>query len=136
MLTEDDVVNKVRDYLVRHGWQIVSRASARQHGIDLVAERDGVTLEVEAKGAGSSKSETARYGKHFNKSQVFDHVAKAVLKALRVTSVGTSLAAIALPDNQDHRNEVKRASLALHRAGIGVFWVSESGAVLVDAPWA
>ena len=136
MLTEDDVVDEVRDYLIGQRWRIVPRATALQRGIDLVAERDVARLEVEAKGAGSSKLETARYGKYFSKAQVFDHVAKAVLKELRVTSVGTSLAAIALPDNPDHRNEVKQVSLALDRASIGVFWVSESGAVLVEAPWA
>lgn len=102
----------------------------------LVAEKDGVRIEIEAKGAGSSKAGTARYGQHFDKGQVFDHVAKAVLKALRVASAGNALAAVALPDNPDHRAEVQRVAVALHRAGIGVFWVGESGSVVEQSPWA
>jgi len=103
MITEDDVIDAISDHLVARGWRVLSRATAMQHGDDLVAEKDGQRLEIEAKGAGSSKPGTARYGQHFSKGQVFDHVAKAVFKALRVASAGTALAAIALPDNPDHR---------------------------------
>jgi hypothetical protein len=63
---------------------------------------------------------------------VFDHVAKAVLKALRVASAGNARAAIAFPDNGDHRAEVELVRVALQRAGIIVFWVSEEGTVRVE----
>ena len=98
MLTEDDIIDAVRDHLIRHGWNIVARATATQRGYDLVAERGGRRLIVEAKGEGSSKESSARYGQSFNKGQVFDHVAKAILKALRVAVSGANGAAIAVPD--------------------------------------
>lgn len=91
-------------------------------------------LVIEAKGAGSSKPGTARYGKAFNRGQVFDHVAKAILKALRVASVGNARAGVALPDNADHRREIDLVRPALHRAGIVVFWVADDRTATIDAP--
>jgi hypothetical protein len=132
VLTEDAVIDAVCRHLVADRWEIVSRATATEHGVDIVATREGARLEVEAKGAGSSKPYTARYGQVFNRGQVFDHVAKAVLKALRVASAGNARAAIAFPDNGDHRAEVELVRVALQRAGIIVFWVSEEGTVRVE----
>ncbi|MCZ7537832.1 MAG: hypothetical protein M5T61_19180 [Acidimicrobiia bacterium] len=106
-----------------------------QRGDDLVAERDGERLVIEAKGAGSSKVGTARYGKSFNKGQVFDHVGKAVLKAMRVVSAGEHRAGIALPGDAAHRAEVAKVRVALDRVGVAVFWVDESRTVTVDSPW-
>ena len=126
------MVDAVCDHLITGKWQIVSRARATEHGVDIVATREGTRLEVEAKGAGSSKPHTARYGRAFNRGQVFDHVAKAVLKALRVASTGNAQAAVAFPDNSDHRAEVELVRVALQRAGIVVFWVSDEGKVRVE----
>jgi hypothetical protein len=127
VLTEDEVICAVQDFLVSKSWRIVRRATAVQRGDDLVAERDGKRLVIEAKGAGSSKSDTARYGMTFNKGQVFDHVGKALLKAMR--------AAIALPGDAAHCTEVAKIRLALDRVGIAVFWVDETRAGAVEAPW-
>jgi hypothetical protein len=135
ILTEDDVVDAVCSSLEERGWTILARASAMQRGNDIEAERDGVRLIVEAKGAGSSKPGTARYGHVFNRNQVFDHVAKAVLKGLRVASTGTARAALALPDNEDHRREVRQVARALTEVDIGVFWVSDGREVTLEAPW-
>lgn len=134
MLTEDDVIDSVRDLLRERGWELVSRATALQRGEDLVMETPAERLIIEAKGAGSSKAGTARYGKAFDKGQVFDHVAKAILKALRVASAGEARAGVALPDNADHRREIDLVRPALHRAGIVVFWVAEDRTTTIDAP--
>ncbi len=88
VLTEDEVIDAVQDFLVGRSWRITARATAIQRGEDLVAEREGERLVIEVKGAGSSKAGTARYGMTFSKGQVFDHVAKAILKAWRVVSDG------------------------------------------------
>lgn len=135
MLTEGQVVEATCRELRGRGYAIVSTASVTRHGHDIVAEKEGRNLFIEAKGAGSSKQGTARYGSQFNSGQVFDHVAKAVLKALRVVSSGTGRAGIALPDNEAHHREVDQVSSALNRSGIAVFWVQESLQVLIDSPW-
>jgi hypothetical protein len=135
MLTEDQVVDAVCRLLVDHGYTILTRAVATQHGHDIVGVKDGTKITIEAKGAGSSKAGTARFGKAFTRNQVFDHVAKAVLKAMRIVSTGDGRAAVALPDDANHRREVAQVARALGSAGIGVFWVSDVGEVLLDAPW-
>lgn len=132
VLTEDQIINAVRGFLERDGWSVQSQASASEHGDDLVATRNGVRLVTEAKGAGSSKPGTIRYGKEFSGKQVFDHVAKAILKALRVVSGVGTRAAIALPDNDHHRKEVEGVSPALKKLGVGVFWVSSDRKVRFD----
>ena len=134
ILTEDQVVDAVCRKLASDGYSIAQRALATQHGYDIVARKDGVDLIVEAKGARSSKTGTARYGSEFNRNQVFDHVAKAVLKALRVVSSSEAQAGIALPDNANHRREVEQVAPALRRAGVAVFWVDDGGNVRIDAP--
>lgn len=116
------------------GYEIVSRATVTQHGHDIVAAKGDQLLLIEAKGAGSSKPGTARYGKEFSSVQVFDHVAKAVLKALRAAAAGDQ-AGIALPDNDNHRREIQQISPVLRRIGIARFWVREGFEVEVDSPW-
>lgn len=134
MLMEDEVIDAVRDHLIEQGWTVLSRARAVQHGDDLVAKRDHVRFEIEAKGASSSKPGSGRYGMPFSKAQVFDHVAKAVLKALRVISRGDARAGIAFPDNADHRAEITRVANALGQLRVTVFWVSDDGVVTEDVP--
>jgi hypothetical protein len=132
MLFEDDVVAAVVDHWRADGWTIVSTALATQHGDDIVATRDGVRLVVEAKGEGSSKPYTKRYGSTFTPRQAYTHVSVAVLRTLRVVSEGTSTAAIALPADAAHRREVDRVQSALSRLGIRVFWVDQERGVSVQ----
>jgi len=132
MLTEDEVIDAVIGFLKGAGWEIRSRATAEQHGYDIEAARRAECLIVEAKGAGSSKAHTNRYGREFSRGQVFDHVAKAILKALRVVAGREAHAAVAFPDNKNHREEVEQVHEALMTLGIKVFWVSADGTVRVD----
>ena len=118
------VIDAVIDHLQKAGWTIESRSHADERGEDIVAVRSGQKLVVEAKGAGSSKSGTNRYGLPFSKGQVFDHVGKAVLKALRVVGRERTVAGIALPDNAYHRSEIGKVYEALNRLGVAVFWVT------------
>ncbi len=129
MLYEDDVVAAVVAYLRADGWKIESTALATQHGDDIVATRSGERLVVEAKGEGSSKSHTTRFGTSFTKQQASVHIAVAVLRSMRVVSEGTSTAAIALPAVDSHRREVDRVATALSKTGIWVFWVAQDGVV-------
>lgn len=142
MLYEDDVVNAVCRYLERNDYVIRQSLTSAEHGHDIIAAKQGDptwTLYVEAKGEGSSKATTARYGSSFNSGQVFDHVAKAVLKALRVASWDSteppSRAGIALPENAAHLKEVEMVSRALRNAGVAVFWVGQDKRVHVEPPW-
>jgi hypothetical protein len=135
MLMEDDVVNAVVELLRKYDWSIESVAYAHERGDDIVAAKGGVRLRVEAKGAGSSKSGTKRYGLPFTGNQVGSHVGVAVVRALRWASRGDDRAALAFPDNSHHRAQVDAITPALEKVGIGIFWVAEDGHVTLSSPW-
>ena len=134
MLLEDEVVDAVVALLKNHGWTVESFAHAHQHGDDIVALKGGSTLRVEAKGAGSSRPGTKRYGSAFTANQVGSHIGVAVMRALAWVSVGRDRAALALPDNQHHRSRIERVEVALRTVGIGVFWVDDAGSVRWEGP--
>jgi hypothetical protein len=55
---------------------------------------------------------------------------------LGVTSEGSARAAVALPDNPAHRLVFGKAARSIHAAGIGAFWVDNTGRVTeVAMPW-
>lgn len=135
MLLEDDVVDAVARFVACHGWRVESVAHAHERGDDVVATKDGQKLLVEAKGAGSSKVGTKRFGQPFTGNQVGSHVGVAVVRALRWVSGGSSRAALAFPDNAHHSAQVDAIAPALAELEIGVFWVSETHAVRLQAPW-
>jgi hypothetical protein len=135
MLYEDDVVTAVVGYLGDRGWTVESTALATEHGDDIVATKLARRLIVEAKGAGSSKPGTSRFGQLFTGNQVKTHVSVAIFRALTVTSSGQALAAVAFPDNAHHRALIDRVALALARAGVAIFWVTDEGVVEIDTPW-
>ncbi len=135
-MTEDRVVDAVCRFLTASGYDILARSTAMERGNDIEAVKNTTRLIVEAKGAGSSKSWTARYGEEFNRGQVFDHVAKAVLKALRVVAAGEAKAGIALPDNDAHHHQIEQVATALDRLGVTVFWVGDNLDVSAESPGA
>jgi hypothetical protein len=134
MLYEDDVVQAVARHLTASGWKVESTALATEHGDDLVASKAGRRLIVEAKGEGSSKAGTSRYGQPFTGNQAKTHVAVAVLRALTVTSAGTAQAGLAFPDNAHHNDLIKKVAPALERESVVVFLVAEDGSVRASLP--
>jgi hypothetical protein len=131
MMTENDVVEAVCGELARRGWVIEGRSLTTEHGVDIVATRGSQTLHVEAKGEGSSKEGTARYGQVFTRNQVRSHIAVAVLTALQVVARGQARSAVAFPDNAHHRAVLGHAQEPLARLGVIVFWAS-LGSVIVE----
>lgn len=116
------------------GWKIDQRAGLTDHGHDIVATKANRRLIVEAKGAGSARPGSAGFGKPFDAGQVFDHVAKAVLKALRAADAGDQ-GAVALPADECHRREIAAVRVSLNQIGIGVLWVDDAEVVELDARW-
>lgn len=55
MLTENDVIDKFSLKLETLGYTIEQNLTTVQHGIDIIACKDGVNLYLEAKGETSSK---------------------------------------------------------------------------------
>lgn len=134
-LTENDVVAAVCSHLEGAGFRVTSRATTLQRGVDIRAQRDGVEILVEAKGATSSKPGTNRFGKPFSGSQAKSHVARALYTASAVDRSEATRAAIALPDTALHRRTVSPIQTTLNVLGIATFWVAPDGKVEVEGPW-
>ena len=139
-LTEDDVVDAVGGYLEHAGWAVEQALRTTEQGTDIVARRaDQIVLRVEAKGATSSKSGSARHGRPFSRTQIRSHVGRAFYTAAAALEqgdvAGTVLSAVALPETHHHRHLIERISGALEQLGIGVFWVSAPDRVRLTSPW-
>jgi hypothetical protein len=128
MLYEDHVVDAVCAHLETEGWTIKSRAYAHQRGDDIVATRDGAILRVEAKGGGSSKEGTKRYGEPFKLGQCHTSACKASFRALGVVSAGEQ-AAVAFPDTPNYRRVLGPVMPALIAQAITVYLVGEDRSV-------
>ena len=129
MLTENDVVEAVAAYLQDTGWRILQMCTTKEHGIDILAERQGEKLAVEAKGGGSGTPGTRRYGSPFTYNQKRSHVAVALLTAARVISEGSYGAGIALPSDEGHSLLIKQIWPSLKMLGIRIFFVDPSRVV-------
>jgi len=131
-LYENDVVDFVIRYLEVNGFRILSSSDTYSHGYDIVAEKDGKTLYIEAKGQTSSKPGTSRYGKEFNRNQKIDHVSKAIYSALKTKNqLMRSQVGIALPADEVHIELIEAVIPSLKQIGIQVFLVAENGKVVM-----
>lgn len=135
-LTENDVLQAVAAHLRDRGWVVERTATTAERGLDLVARgpADWV-LRVEAKGATSSKTHSARHGKPFNSAQIRNHVARAFFTAAASLQGDYVQSAMALPATARHQALVEHIRVALGELDIGVFWVGGDDAVRLDATW-
>jgi hypothetical protein len=134
MLTENDVVDAVCDYLEAAGYKILMRATTSERRIDIVArlpEGSGRLL-IEAKGETSSKSKTAGFGRPFDSAQTKVHVAEAFYAAACLHAAhhsSSDSAGIALPDTPRHRELLNRIKPVIDSLGIVVYFVQRDRSV-------
>jgi hypothetical protein len=136
MLTESQVIAGVCKVLENNKFIIVSFCSETQKEYDIVAihPTDQKEVRIEAKGETSSKRGTRRYGLPFTKSQVLDHVSKALYRA--ASNISTNIySGVAFPENEDHIAAVRLIEPALKRLQIEVFWIAPDGNVNHSNYW-
>lgn len=135
-LFESDVIEMVCRYLADRGFSIDQKLTGSEHGDDIIATIDSLTLYIEAKGSTSSRRSSSRYGKPFSRSQAHDHVAMALYKAAEVLTREADRqdvhVGIALPKNEDHVELAHRTWRAIVRLGLVVFWVDSEGNVTIE----
>ncbi len=131
VLVEGFVVASVAAALTEAGWKVITVAATYAQGVDITATKGTARLLIEAKGAGSSRVGSQRYGKSFSQGQVESCVGKALFKAMGVAT--PDLAAIAFPDTPLFRTKLSEAHVMnLTHLGIVVFWVTENGSVTLE----
>ena len=131
MTTENEVIDSISSKLEEMGYEIKSKCSTSERGIDLHAIKNEVELLIEAKGGTTSK-DTSRKGKPFNCSQVKDHVAMAILKAMQLKQKHPkSKICIALPSDEKHKRVIETVMLSLKSLDVTVIW-SDGQDVTID----
>ncbi len=135
-LTEDEVTEIFSGHLVENGWKIISRAIGRNKGADIVAERNGKILCVEAKGGGSQTEGSVRYGKPFTRLQCQKHtdVAFACLPRMSARYKPDYIGMI-LPDDLHHVQSVTEILPAIKKLDAGIWLVSLQGVNALNSPF-
>ncbi|MEP9385508.1 hypothetical protein [Nocardioides sp. KR10-350] len=134
--TEANVQAALVTALAGEGWRILSVANTatKEHGIDVIASRDGQTIGVEVKGFPSRNyADPARAGeaKRTSPSTQAGHwYAQAVLAAMRLRGKEPGWGSvIALPDFPRYRDLHAETAGSLAAAQIEVWWVDQAGRV-------
>lgn len=134
--TEANVQASVVTALAADGWRILSVANtaAREHGIDVIASRDGQTIGIEVKGypsRGYADPTRAREVKRTKPSTQAGHwYSQALLAAMRLRSKEpTWRSVVALPDFPRYRDLHLQTAGSLVAAQIEVWWVDQTGVV-------
>lgn len=139
--TEHLVVSALLRNLRRDGWRVVTRADSRtrEHGVDLIVERDGIRLAIEAKGfpAAFYPEGHAKAGqrKPWRSTQARSYMGDLLLTTLLVIDrYPDHQVAIAVPDRLTFYSLVERLKPQLQRLGIGAYIIHENGQVTEAFP--
>lgn len=134
--TEANVQASVVTALAADGWRILSVANTatKEHGIDVIASRDGKTVGIEVKGYPSrGYADPSRAGEVKRTkpgTQAGHWYSQALLAAMRLCGMEpTWRSVIVLPDFPRYRDLHAETAGSLAAAQIEVWWVDRAGAV-------
>lgn len=134
--TEANVQAVVVAALAEAGWKIrsVADTATKERGVDVVAERGGLTVGVEAKGfpsrAYADPSRAAEAKRTAPSTQAGHWFAQAILAAMRLRGREPAWrSVIALPDFPRYRNLYAETTDSLKAAQIEVWWVHADSTV-------
>ncbi|WP_200945005.1 MULTISPECIES: hypothetical protein [unclassified Nocardioides] len=132
--TEANVQALLVTALAADGWHILSVANTatKEHGIDVIASKDGETAGVEVKGFPSrTYADPARAGEQKRTSpstQAAHWYSQAVLAAMRLRGKEPAWrSVIALPNFPRYRDLHSETLGSLAAAGIELWWVDQTG---------
>jgi len=127
-LTEDEITEIFSAYLAKDGWKIISRATGKNKGADIVAEKNGQIFCIEAKGGGSQTEGSKRYGKPFTRLQCQIHtdIAFACLPRM-MARYNPAYVGIVLPNDKHYRESVTEILPAIKKLEAGVWLVNKEG---------
>lgn len=137
MLTENNIISAVCNYLTLEGYSNIESKNTKQQGIDIEATSpDGSKLYIEAKGETSSKPNSKRFGKPFANGQPIVHVSKAIYTALKLCETLKGdlpiKVGIAFPVEEKHKELLSYIKETLKDLDISVFWVNAELNVKVE----
>jgi hypothetical protein len=132
---EGNLVARLALWLEQQGWRELSRADAaiREHGVDLLVEKDGRTRVIEVKGwpsrthaAGAKASQVTKWRATIGRNYFGGLVLSALI--LR-SSRPQDEVAIAVPARKTFMALLDKIRDSLERLGIGAYAIHEDGTV-------
>jgi hypothetical protein len=139
-MDENEVIEAVCRHLQQNGFVVKQRRHTTEHGVDIIAvdPRSGRTIYIEAKGGTSSRDGSARFGKPYTQTQVYDRVSKGVFTALQLRAQYSDRDAaqvfLAVPDSKWFRRYLDSIGSELSAVGLAVLFVDDAGRVSI-AEW-
>jgi hypothetical protein len=134
--TEENTQRRLVEWLAGEGWTIVRTANTatREHGVDVVAERQGQRIGVEVKGYPSrfyvTGPKKGQVKTSTPKEQAKKWYAHALVPAMRLrTQEPDSLSVMCFPDFPVYRQLYGDTALSLRASAIGLWLVSQDGGV-------
>ncbi|MFI6761740.1 hypothetical protein ACIBF5_21630 [Micromonospora sp. NPDC050417] len=135
-MRESEVQASIVIHLVRGGWTIRHTAdtATKEHGIDVIATREGRTLAIEVKGFPSRHYQDPRRAEQTKptapSTQARHWYAQALLKAMLTRSEHPDFdLAIGLPDAPTYRSLYRRTRDSLDLIGVMLLLVAPDGTV-------
>ncbi|GLR83042.1 hypothetical protein GCM10007856_57500 [Azospirillum oryzae] len=139
-LVEDEVSFFVASYLERKGGKILQLLTNGRSGADIIVEWQGGYLVIEAKGGGSQKPTSAKYGQAFDRLRMQQSWDAAVAQLpqleggekavyLHGRKIQPDYLGIAVPDTPTYRMMFGWCSRRLDFLGDGVWFVNQDGTV-------
>lgn len=132
---EGNLVDTLARWLGRQGWTEVSRAETalREHGIDLVVEKDGRQRVIEVKGWPTARHATGpRSGqvKRWRPTMARNCIGDLVFSAMVLrSSHPDDEVAIAVPERETYTSLLERIRPSLETLGVGAYVIDERGDV-------
>jgi DNA-binding sugar fermentation-stimulating protein len=130
-MDENQIVEAVVIHLKGLGYVVKQSLTTKEKGIDIIAEHPvkGRIL-VEAKGGTSTFENSARYGKAYTKSQVFDRVAKGFYTVAEMKEGNRDAVVVfAIPKTKWFEEYLGRIRNSLSALDIKIFLVSAGNIV-------
>lgn len=127
-MDENAVIEIICTRLMSLGCEIIQRRTTKEQGIDIIARnsRSGHEFVVEAKGGTSARIGSARHGRDYSASQVFDRAAKGVFTCIRLRAENpnrsTQHVILAVPETDMFRRYLDPVLPQLIEAGIQVWF--------------
>lgn len=126
--TENEVIDAVVSKLETLNFKVVSTCNTKEHGVDIVSQKEQYTLLIEAKGGTSSMKGSNNYGRPFNRNQARTHISVALFTAMNLISEYKDrdkvIVGIALPYEKNHIEFIEKLKYALNKLEVVIFWVS------------
>lgn len=140
MMDENGVIDVLCANLKAAGFDIQQQLSTIEQGVDVIAVHAAHSLKVlvEAKGNTSSRAGSARHGKPYTQSQIFDRVAKGIFTCLQLRDLHQDTKGVrvvlAVPETAWFYKYIGTVKGALGQAEIDVWFVNDHSTTMPPLP--